>query len=428
VRRSKQSARYFLFGLGSFAVIVLFLFTALTANSGTLPWVSPPTVRAAFTDIGQLQVGSEVRQNGEHAGQVSAIQTEHGQQIVTMQLVGGMSPMYRDGYAGIWDQSPLQQKYVELRPGTPQSGPLGTGVIPASQTEPSHDVEELFDVFDPATRQSLRTALRQLGGGIAGYGPGFHDFLGTLPGAVDQVRTVADTVSSDDFHLPRLLSSTDRLATRFAGREPQLTELVSQTDATLRALDVDGGKPLGSTLAKLPTTMRAVRGALTDIRPSLTDVATATGELDQGGGARSLGQATPDLRGVFREAQAPLHEVPDFSDDAKPAVGNLQDTFSDLRPFVPRLGDGVHSLRPLLGTLAPYSLDIGTLATDLESLDQEHSGWDHGFRANLVLPGATSLEQSPIVGTHDSYPAPGQATRERAKFGMLPFNPKSKGN
>ena len=62
----------------------------------------------------------------------------------------------------------------------------------------------------------------------------------------------------------------------------------------------------------------------------------------------ALANATPDVRGVFRETPAPLHLVPGFSADVQPAVDDPNDTVHEARPFVPKLADGLGSAsRPL---------------------------------------------------------------------------------
>jgi phospholipid/cholesterol/gamma-HCH transport system substrate-binding protein len=113
VAPSKSSARHFVIGVGAIAAAAVLGYLAFTANEGRLPGTPTTTVTAAFKDVGQLQPGSEVRQNGIRIGQVSRVELLDGRPIVTMDVHGGI-PMYRDGYAGIWDQSTLAQKYVEL--------------------------------------------------------------------------------------------------------------------------------------------------------------------------------------------------------------------------------------------------------------------------------------------------------------------------
>lgn len=415
---SKYAARRFLIGLVALAVIAMIMVVAVTANQARLPWTEPTRIRAAFENIGQLAPGSEVRQNGLKIGQVAAVDLADGKPVVTMEVTGGV-PMHRDGYAGIWDQSSLAQKFVELRPGTEASGLLGDAVLPASQTESTHDLVDVLDVFDKPTRDALGNALRQIGGGMlmGDYGPGFHGFLASLPTSEDSVRKLSVTLVSDRTDLPGLLRSTDRVSSRFTGREQILGELLRQTDETLRAIGTDDGKALGATLAKAPNTLRTARGALDDARPVLADLTAGTRDLTPG--ADALGRSTDDLRGTFREAQEPFHGVPDFADEAKPAVSNLKDTFSDLRPFVPRLGGGLKDAAVPLQYMKPYALDIGSFFTDVGSLIVSHEGWTHHFRGALAMPTATSLTDLPIRDSALPYPKPRQNLLIRDKDGAF---------
>jgi phospholipid/cholesterol/gamma-HCH transport system substrate-binding protein len=417
VAPTKTSARQFVFGVGALAILIVVGVVAFTANQGRLPWTQPAKIRAEFADIGQLQVGSDVRQNGLPIGQVSHIDLVDGHPIVTM-AVNNAQPMYRDGYAGIYDQSSLALKFVELRSGNPASGLLGGGILPISQTESTHDLVQVLDIFDVPTRDALGNELRQLGGGMAGYGPGLQSFIGSLPQSLSDVRTVSDTLADKRTDLPALLVSTDRVASRFSGHEQILSSLLKQTDATLQAIDTDDGRPLGATISKLPNTLSTVRGALEAASPPLADLAAATRDL-RAGGAESLGKSTSDLRGAFREARQPFHDTPGFSRDARPAVSNLKDTFAVLRPFVPRLGGGIGSARTPLAVWKPYSLDLGTFFTDLDSLVIGHEGWTHHFRGMVSVPSATSLELAPIKDASNPYPKPGEVYTQRDVNGSL---------
>jgi phospholipid/cholesterol/gamma-HCH transport system substrate-binding protein len=413
---SKVSARNFLIGLVAVAMAAVLGYVALTANKGRLPGTPAVVVRAAFDDIGQLQVGAQVRQNGIGIGQVSAIDLVDGTPVVTMEVQDGV-PMYRNGYAGIWDQSALQQKLVELRAGTPEAGLLGDQVLPTDRTESTHDLTDLLSVFDPATRDGLRTTMNQLGGGLFGYGPGLNQFVATLPDDVTNSGTLGATLASTRTDLPGLLTSADRLSERFTGRERQITQLLAQTDSTLRALEVDAGKPLSDTLQRLPTTLTAARAALHDAGPPVADVAAATGILRSG--AEALGRSTPDLRGVFRESRKPLGTVPPVVDDAKPAVTELSDTLADARPFTQKTRDALTSLATPLGVFAPHGPDVNTFAFNASSALGAHDGWEHNLRAMIAVPGVASVLGNQIRDTIDPYPVPGEAYRQQDPSGGL---------
>jgi phospholipid/cholesterol/gamma-HCH transport system substrate-binding protein len=373
-------------------------------------------VRAAFTNIGQLQPGSDVRQNGIFVGRVSQVDVRGDQAVVTMELNGDV-PVYSDAYAGIWDQSALAQKFVELRPGSPATGRLGDKAIPIGQTESTHDLVDILEVFQPETRAALGNSLRALGGGTAGYGPGLHDFVAGAPTMLDSLGRVATILSSDRTDLPALLRSGDRLATRFAGREAQLTSLLAQTDQTMQALGVDSGKPLDETVQLLPATLRDMRGAFDGIQQPLQDTQSAMTDLRTGTAA--LGDATPDVRGVLREAVRPLDTLPGVVNSAEPAVDELTTVFADARPFVPRLADGLASAAEPLAVVAPYAKDIGSFAFDIGNLLESHNGWEHRMRIMAGSPTSASLAGQVIRDRTNPYPAPGQVLRDRDTDGGL---------
>jgi phospholipid/cholesterol/gamma-HCH transport system substrate-binding protein len=414
---SRETGRSFLIGVVAIAVLGVIIYVALTANQGRLPGTPTTVVRAEFANVGQLKAGSEVRENSVYVGHVSQIQLRGATALVTMELNGDV-PMYADARAGIWDQSALGQKFVELRPGSQVAGSLGNNVIPTTQTESTHDLVDVLDVFEPRTRAALGSSLRALGG-IAGYGPGLHDFIAGAPRMLGNVGQVATTLSSEQSDLPALLRTSDRLSSRFAGREAQITSLLAQTDETVQALDVDNGQPLEDTLKQLPRTLRDARRAFDGVQLPLEDTRRAMSDVRSG--ARALGDATPDLRGVLREGVTPLNTVPHVADSAGPAVDELTHVFADARPFVPRLADGLSSAAVPLAVLGPYAKDIGTFAFDLGSLVSNHNGWEHRLRVMFGPPVATSVLGQVLPDTRDAYPAPGQAIRERdANGGLIP--------
>lgn len=413
---TRTRARAFVVGTACLAVLGVVLYVAFTANQGRLPGAPTTTVRAVFANIGQLQTGSDVRSNGIFVGRVSTIEVDHDDAVVTLVLNGDVG-VHADARAEIRDQSALAQKFVELRTGTEAAGPLPGGTVPREQTESTHDLVDLLDVFEPDTRSALGTALRSLGGGAAGYGPGLHDAVTQAPAMVTGVGTITRTLSSEEARLPELLRSGDRLMGRFEGREAEIASLVEQTRQTMEALGVDGGRPLAETLDAAPGTIRHIRTAFDAIHQPVADTGAAMTDLRDG--AVALGKSTPDLRGVLREAVPPLGRVPDVAGSAEPAVDELTRVFTDARPFVPRVADGLGSAAEPLRVLAPYARDMGIFSFDIGNLIENHNGWAHRLRIMAGAPGAPVVAGALVPDTNNPYPAPGQAITERDANGAL---------
>ncbi|MEV5303350.1 MlaD family protein [Amycolatopsis methanolica] len=416
-RVSRAQGRSFYLGVVILVLAGVITYISLTADQG-LPGAPKTTVRAAFDDVGSLTAGADVRQNSMRIGRVEAIRLVDGRPEVVMELDGHVE-VFANARAAIWDQSALSQKFVELLPGDPSAPPLGEGVIPAGATESSSDISRLLDVLDPPTRDAATGAVRELGDGMAGHSQDLHEFLAALPGLLDDTGAVSAALAAPEANLPALLRSADRLAGRFAGRQDDLARLVTQLDQTLAAVGVDHGTPLSQVLSKAPDLLRHGSAAAAALTQPLADTRVALTTLRSG--AQALGEATPDVRGVLREAPGPLRKIPGVADAATPAVDELTATSADLRPLAVRLGDGLPALRSLLQTLSPYAADIGDFAYHGGLVFAGHAGDRHYMRVQLVLPGIAGLNSavSPLdeltPAPRNPYPEPGRAVEDRAQ-------------
>jgi phospholipid/cholesterol/gamma-HCH transport system substrate-binding protein len=408
------------FGAGLIVLAVLAVIVALTFDAiNGLPFRPTKIVRAEFGDIHSLAVNDDVRQNSKRIGRISELGIHGNNALVTMELDGDPE-VYRNAHAAIWDVSALAAKFVELDPGTPDAGPLGDQVMPAKGNVDSSDIYQILDILDPQTRAATSTMLRQLGGGSAAHGGDLHDFLSTAPALLKNAGTVTEDMASPKFNLPHLIRSSDSLVGRFRGREQQISELVRQTDQTFQGFVVDGGAPLKTVLAKAPGTLRAVRPALDSLNGPLGVTRVAMTNLQSG--AEGLGQATPDVRGFFREAVPVAHKVPGFSDDAKPAVSDLTDTVRDARPLAPRAAETFDYLQQPLHVLEPYAPELGQWFTRMHSFVS--MGAENGKRyahlaatygAPTVTGGVLHSDAKRFI---DPYPKPGQANGEHLGPGL----------
>lgn len=408
------------FGSGLIVLVVLGIIVWLTFNSiNGVPFRPRTVVKAEFNNVHSLAVNDDVRQNSKRIGRVAGLTIQGNRALVTMELDGHPN-VYRDAHAKVWDVSALAAKFVELEPGTAQSGPLGAQVLPASSNTDSSDIYQILDILDPATRDAATSMLRQVGGGLAGHSADLHDFLATSPVLLRNAGVVAEDVASPQFNLTGLIRSGDSLVSRFKGREAQISSLIRQVDQTFQGVAVNNGESLKTVLAKAPGTLRAVTPALDSLNPPLADTRVAMTDLKSG--AKSLGEATPDLRGFMRDAVPVAHKVPGFSDDAKSPVEDLTDTLDDARPLVHRARDTFDYLRPPLHVLAPYGPEIGQWFTRMHSFVSQ--GPENGSRyahisVTVGAPEATGgVVKSDTKHFVDAYPKPGLADRQHIGSGL----------
>lgn len=401
----RDHARSFLIGIVAVVVIGAIAWVGATVQvGGELPAKAYTYVRAAFADVGTLTPRQEVAEDGGRIGQVDRVDYQGGLAIVTMRLDGDRA-VYRDATASIANASALGRKRVELDPGTPGAGPLGDTLIDQSHTRSSISLDDVFAPFDAPTRSALQSSLNQLAGGVAGHGQDLHDVLTVAPELLNDFGTTTGALASRDANLPHLLDSADQLAGQFDGHEAQLRGLLSEMDATLQAVNVDGARPLTETVTGLPATLRQARDSLRSLDQPLADVRAAV--TTAAPGARALGASTDDLRGLFREAVDPLRKVPGVGGQALPAVDELAHTFADARPVVPRIAETVTPANVFLTQLAPYSTDIGRFFSEHDLLSGSFTPDQHFFSATLAIPSLYNVSLPDPTAKRIPYPAPG---------------------
>lgn len=421
-KRRSRTFRSFVTGLVVLAAFGFALELALTADQG-LPGAEHTMVTAEVGDVGALRPGDDVRIASIRVGQVKEVQLVNGIPRVTLQL-DGTREIYHDAAAetksvSVAERSALGQKYVALDPGTPAAGALGPDdVIQVRRTEGAQQLSDLLAVLDEPTRQALGSTVREVGGGVAGHAPDLQDALRAAPSMLPDLATVSKALSSNDgADLTALLTSAERLSGRFDGRQEQLSQLLGQLDTTMRAVGVDEGKPLDEVLRRGPATLQAARSGLRSLQGPLKDVHSAMTKLEPG--AQALGQATPDLRGVLREAVPPLAKVPPVGKQAEPALGDLTRTMADARPLAPRLTRALHSSDDFLRVLAPYAPEVSSWFTNWTAALSHGDANGHFLRLYLLFSEESVVGQAglkdPLVA-RNPYPAPGEAANDAKKI------------
>lgn len=397
------------------------LFVALNAQKG-LPFAQHEYRNAAVSDTGDLAIGNDVRIGQVRVGRVDAITLVDGVPQVRMQLDDGDTKVYRDGSAAVTGRSGLGQQYLDLDSGTAQAGELGEDeTLPVQRSRGAVQLLDLAKVFDPATQDATRSSLQQLGNGAAGHGKDLQDITRAGPEILPDLGTTARSLSTGDGRdLTSMLSSLESLSSRFSGREQQISSLMGQLDTTFAAINADKGQALGGTLDIAPEALPNTRRALEDLQQPLASTTSAMTQLQTG--ARSLGDATPDLRGVLVEAPGPLDKLPGVAETAEPALGSLTPALADARPVLPKVTQAVDFANVPLQVLAPYSPEISQWFTNASFALSDGDAAGHHLRFTLLprtesLSGAAGVEDPMRSG--DAYPAPGE-TPGQASQGILP--------
>ncbi|WP_308480023.1 MlaD family protein [[Mycobacterium] burgundiense] len=211
---------------------------------------------AVFTDVMGLKVGDEVRMAGVKVGRVDGIGlTDEGGARVDFR-VESEQLLYGNTKASIDYQNIIGQRYLGLALGEfddPQVLPAGA-VIPVERTEPSFDIsnllngfEPLFALLNPDQVDNLTTAVMRAMQGDSGAVTTLiaettrlaEEYSGTdqiLDGVLTHLNSVLGSVAERSGDLDATIASTKALFGGFAARREEFVDSMDQASIVAQRL------------------------------------------------------------------------------------------------------------------------------------------------------------------------------------------------
>lgn len=138
----------------------------------------------AFNNAFNLATEADVRVAGVSVGKVvSKARAPHGNgTLVTIQMDNQYAPIHKDARAILREKTLLGETYVQLTPGSPRSPAIPDGgTLSSSQVQPAVQLDDIFNTFDPTTRNAFRQWQQELAQAVKGNGQNLNDVLGNLP-------------------------------------------------------------------------------------------------------------------------------------------------------------------------------------------------------------------------------------------------------
>src|SRR5947209_7078248 len=243
--------------LFALSCIGLLLFLWLSFG-GTLPF-NPRGYRfqVAFPNAFDVADQADVRIAGVSVGTVVSKQLEprDNRTLVTIQMQNQYAPIRRDTRAMLRTKTLLGETYIDLTPGPPRGPPLPDGGrLPNGHVVPAVQLDQIFNTFDPTTRDAFRVWQQQLAKAIGDCknaaktcnDQNLSDVLGNLPTFAVNLTQLMQVL---DIEHNSVVSLVQNGGTTFAA--------LNRDPAALRNL-ITAGDTTFSTLARN-------RGALTQI-------------------------------------------------------------------------------------------------------------------------------------------------------------------
>jgi len=212
--------------LGVFVVVVSLAFAFLILTFGEIPLFKEKTkiYVVYFDDVAGLSKGAEVRVAGVRAGKVKEVSFEDGKVKVLFEIRGDIN-LYRNAKASIGTLGLMGDKYLAVKPGSPQAGLLPEGEE-IRRVEAISDTDKLIAELTKTTsefrrvaeslrlmleenRKSIREAIENLNILLATLSEITAENRENLNIALQNLKELTESLNKD---LPVLLGSLNKLA------------------------------------------------------------------------------------------------------------------------------------------------------------------------------------------------------------------------
>jgi phospholipid/cholesterol/gamma-HCH transport system substrate-binding protein len=361
-----------LVGLISAAItssLLLFAFTNVALFSSNFD------MKAQVVSGDTLAPGADVEVAGTRVGKVQSINKGDPGALIDMTIDRKKVSMYSDASLQIRPHGVFGPKFVQIDPGTESTGGFSDGgSIPLARTQVSVDFEQVLNLLDANTRQSLQTVFVELGTASENRGADFGQFLDALSTIESQLTPVLQVVANRATNTGRLLDSnavnTETLAdspldqvlrknadalAKLDDANSSLTGVIVHGNNVLASLDtITGGnntQALASTISKLPSLLDNLQRFNNDLGYGVNAVAPVV--------TPQRGQVDSDVGLAVRRAQDAFGEC-DITDQTNPADprGAADTQHANFVKIVPCYGPDGKPTMDAAGHVAHHHVDV----------------------------------------------------------------------
>jgi virulence factor Mce-like protein len=380
-----------LVGAVTVLVTVVAVFLAYNANNG-LPFVPTTTVKVRVANGANLVKGNEVRSGGTRVGVVTdmrPVRLEDGSTgaELTLELGKDHGRIPRDSTLRIRPRSALGLKFVELSQGTSKDRLRDGDTVPASQSSFSTELDEVYSMFDEATRKASQGNLQGFGDAFAGRGGDVGRTLEELPVLMRSLEPVMNTLADPRTDLDGFIRELGDAARIVAPVSKQNAALFTSMADTFEALGRDE-QALKALIAKSPSTLATGTESFRVQQPFLDDLTAFS--KDFSGATHELRGALPPVNRAV-EIGTPVQErAVKLNDELRKTLGTVKDLAE-----APGTNPALRGLTATVTTLNPQLRFYGPYVTVC-------NGWNYFFTylaEHFSEPDTTGSAQRALVNT-----------------------------
>ncbi len=437
--------------IGALAVLVAVIAVVLAfqANNG-LPYVPRYTLHIEAPNAEELVHGAEVHEGGALIGNVSGViaSRDHSGQpiaVIDAQLNKSVEPLPVDTHFTIRMKSSIGEKYLDVTLGHSHRTWANGATVPLGHTSASVDLDQVLDMYTPATQTGVADTTLGFGQALAGRGNGINQAIAKFVPLVSSLSPVMRNLASRHTNLKGFFDGLGAFVGALAPVSRQQAQLYTNLDATFKSLAGVATPYLQQWIAQTPPTFQSV---VTD-GPAIGRFATDTAQLfgDLKPGFDTLPKATPQITAALRAGVQTLPGTSRFDQQTIELAKSLHEFGSDstVKAGLSRLALAAGSLTKPLRFLAPVQSTCNYMTLFLRNFasslsDSTGTGTvlrfvlvaiDNDIAGGEAAPSSTPYTSTSLVGGtkhgplhYDPYPntaSPGQVAECSA--GKEPYSP-----
>jgi ABC-type transporter Mla subunit MlaD len=348
-------------------------------------------VRVAFSTAFNIVTGLSVDVDGQEVGKVSGVQyvpgANGGSAIVTIGINDeSYWPLHRGTTIEMRWGTTIGNgtRRFDLNPG-PASNPEipEDGIIDTSASLPAVDLDQIFGVFNKATRAKLTDMLGNLKNSVSGQANNIHNALNYAPPAVNAANLVLSDLAADQAGLSSLITNGDRVTAALASRAPAISDLVTGAAGTFNALATHA-TDVQNTISDVPPAMVEARATLARLDSSVGTLNTLVTTLAPG--AQRLSPLAASLRPALDELHTLVPTGVSTLQTATRLAPKIQNLLTVGTTFMPLLTTDASQLAPMVACMRPFTPE---LASGLLGADSWNSTYFDAVQGDT--PGVTWL-------------------------------------
>ncbi|HEY1596345.1 MAG TPA: MlaD family protein [Thermoleophilaceae bacterium] len=320
-----------------------------------------------FPEATTLAQEADVRIAGVNVGKVVRMKLDKGgaRTTVTIDINKGFAPIPKDSKAILRQKTLLGETYVELSPGTKKSGNMlpDDGQLANTQVEPTVQLDQIYDAFDPQTRKAFQQWVQQSAATInGGRAQDLNDALGNLQGFAEDGAGVLSVLNRQSADLHNFVKNTGVVFHALTQRQGQLRSLIVNSNDVFSATQ-SRDKALAQVFDILPTfedeskaTLARLQTFSENAHPLVNDLKPVADRLQPT--VKDLSVLAPQLTTFFKTKLPPLIAA------GKPNLPNGERFLRGASPLM----DGLHTFFPEFNPILSFANYYQSVLADFLSI------------------------------------------------------------